>query len=304
MKKKTAAVLISLLILLSLAVAGYWVVNPLLSKNTEQTIDSLKPETKQLRYSFLVENRSDQYIKSAQFEAFAPVTSTPFQQVIDIKSNYDYQIKQDSIGNQSLVYDLTDIAPYSQRQIIIEAKLNLYKYKKSLFLSGLQQDELTESSPFIEVNHPTVKQVAARFATKPKQEMPLAITQWLYDSIEAIDYIKEDRGALYALTYLEGDCTEFMYAFIALMRQLKLPAVGAAGFVAENKVMVLQPANYHNWVFFKQQERWYLSDPLNNSFEPVQNYIAFRVMTGERSSNLLLTQRFYRYDKRLTVTMN
>ncbi|MCX4024714.1 transglutaminase domain-containing protein [Endozoicomonas sp. SM1973] len=303
--QKPVIILTSLLILLVVLIGvGYWVINSQPAKSTEQLVNDLKPVAKQVRYSFLVENRSDQYIKSAQFEAFAPVTSTPFQQVIDIKSNYDYQLKQDSIGNQSLVYALADIAPYSQKQITIEVKLDLYERQHQRFLTGLAHSQLTKSSNFIEVNHPTIKQVAARFENKPKQEMPLVITQWLYDNIKAVDYIKEDRGALYALTHLKGDCTEFMYAFIALMRQLESPAIGVAGFIAENKVTVLQPANYHNWTVFKQEDSWQLSDPLNNNLEQAQDYIAFRIMVGDNSPDFLRAQRFYRYDKRLTVTMN
>ena len=50
-----------------------------------------------------------------------------------------------------------------------------------------------------------------------------------------VGYIKNDRGALYALKTKEGDCTEFMHLFVALCRANKIPARCIGGYVQREK---------------------------------------------------------------------
>ena len=44
------------------------------------------------------------------------------------------------------------------------------------------------------------------------------IFQWVSQNVKDDGYSAKDRGALYALTNRKGDCTEFMYLFVALCR--------------------------------------------------------------------------------------
>lgn len=131
-----------------------------------------------------------------------------------------------------------------------------------------------------------------------------AANAWVYQNLEDVGYVSEDRGALFALTERKGDCTEFMHALVALARTRQIPSLAVAGFRVQGQNAILKAVDYHNWALFKADDAWRLADPHGNVFEEEQgNYVAFRLLktqTGHKENS----QRFFIHDPRVTVSMN
>jgi transglutaminase-like putative cysteine protease len=110
------------------------------------------------------------------------------------------------------------------------------------------------------------------------------IYKWVSTNVRYAGYLKDPRGALYALKYREGDCTEYMYLFVALCRANKIPARGIGGYLA-NSNPVLKPDAYHNWAESYIDGAWRIIDPQKKVFMPEPaRYIALHVI-GDAPKN-------------------
>jgi transglutaminase-like putative cysteine protease len=130
------------------------------------------------------------------------------------------------------------------------------------------------------------------------------INEWVARHIRYTGYAREDRGALYALNSGRGDCTEYMYLFVALCRTKGIPARGVCGYVCENGG-VLKPSGYHNWAEFYDQGAWRIADPQKKVFmRNGDQYIAMRIINrAERDFGGGL-HRFRFAGEGLSVKMN
>ncbi|MEK8020427.1 MAG: transglutaminase-like domain-containing protein, partial [Candidatus Parabeggiatoa sp.] len=128
------------------------------------------------------------------------------------------------------------------------------------------------------------------------------IFNWVAGHIQYAGYIRENRGALYALTEKRGDCTEYMYLFTALARVNEIPARGIGGYISSEDGL-LKSDEYHNWAEFYLEGKWTLADPQNKVFMDKQsNYIAMRIISEQ--SNLGQSHRFWYLGEGLSVRMN
>lgn len=261
-----------------------------------------QPELRLIRYSFTLSNNSNELIENATFTTFAPVSETPFQRVEKIQANERFELVLDSNGNQKLSFEISELPPYGQKVISISADLSVWPRDSSgSVLKG-------GTSPLV-----GAKQTSASLAFDAVQAVSntnhghtwmRAANSWVHENLQDIGYVSEDRGALYALTEQKGDCTEFMWALVALARMKEVPALAVAGFRVRGRGSVVKTADYHNWAFFQSGKGWQQADPYEGAFDTLQgDYIAFRILAEvpEQKSN---SQRFYSYDSRLSVSMN
>ena len=103
-----------------------------------------------------------------------------------------------------------------------------------------------------------------------------------------------DRGALYALKYKKGDCTEYMHLFAALCRVNNIPARGIGGYICRGNC-ILKPSGYHNWAEFYDAGTWYSVDPQNKVFmKNSSDYIAMRII-GDTTGNPMGTYHRFRF---------
>jgi transglutaminase-like putative cysteine protease len=124
------------------------------------------------------------------------------------------------------------------------------------------------------------------------------------DNLRYAGYVKNARGARYALAHQKGDCTEFMALFVALCRADRIPARGIGGYVLKNSSIV-KPAGYHNWAEFYHDGVWHAVDPQNNVFMPsLTEYIAMRIIGDPANSSLPAFSRFGFKGHGLAVRMN
>ncbi|WP_444956864.1 transglutaminase-like domain-containing protein [Microbulbifer sp. ZKSA002] len=255
--------------------------------------DAIYKTTQTIRYSFEVGNRSNRYIANPVFSAFAPVEQNSYQKTESINANFPFELKTDQSGNQALLFDLPGLAPFSSQVVNITAVVKLADKPQP---STLEDPRYLGSEPGIETKAPEIVSLASKLNGNPEK-----ISSWLYRNIRDIGYVAEDRGASYAITARQGDCTEFASAFVALTRSSNIPARMVGGFTIDSSGRLFAE-NYHNWAEYKANDQWEIADPQNNILDAgYGSYVAF--YNFDKYSRLKNSHRFLTYDKRLTVQM-
>ena len=117
-----------------------------------------------------------------------------------------------------------------------------------------------EEERFVEVEHPRIQAAARALGGERDGEVAQAAYEWVSTQLRDPGYVRDDRGALYALERGQGDCTEHMYLFTALARARGIPARGVGGFVVAESG-VLRSGDYHNWAEFHASDTWRVADP-------------------------------------------
>lgn len=261
-----------------------------------------------LRYSFALENQSNELIEDIDFQTFAPVQNTPFQTVEWVRASHSHQKEVDEVGNQTLHFTIDQLPPYGQTEISIKTKVSLRDQPKPE--TTWRNAGFLQAEPFIERDAPVVKSQVARVSrqdgvTNEKSWMEAAHKR-IARSLDDTGYNAEDRGAVFALEKKAGDCTEFMYALVAMARNQEVPAVPLAGFRTNSDSTVVQASDYHNWLLFNAENAWGLSDPHGDVFDTNErDYVAFRVLQpGLRTDARDSAERFFVHDHRITASMN
>lgn len=122
---------------------------------------------------------------------------------------------------------------------------------------------------------------------------------WVARNLRDTGYAKTNYGARHALEKREGDCTEFLYLFIAVTRLQNIPSRLIGGFVIDERG-ALRAENYHNWAEFLEGGVWMIANPYRKVRRTSQGYVAFRVAEEEQGEN---AQRFLSFDKRLEISL-
>lgn len=269
------------------------------SKVSTPVAEAIYPVIKTIRYSFLLKNTSNELIKNAEFKAYAPVKQTASQR---LNATHDYTLATDPLGNQVMNFVVTDIPPYGSKVITITAEMGLTETPN--IISEEYLDDYLVEEKFIELNNPKMKDLSGRLSKVKHKPVSKTVYDWVSRHIEDAGYVRTDQGALYALEKRKGDCTEYMYLAVALLRGSKVPARGIGGFVVSTN-SVLRASDYHNWAEYYEEDTWHLLDAQKKVFNTNhQDYVAFRVFGKKGQNALSQSQRFLAYDGRLKVRMN
>lgn len=262
------------------------------------------PESRTIRYSFTVRNKTNRYLEGADFWTYAPVKQTSFQLEKSIGASHEFTTKVDEAGNQKLRFKL-DLAPFSAKVVSITAQLKLAKKSNEMEINSTV--EYTGREKYIELDNEKIIALSQQFTGDEKNISLKTAFDWVAENIEYAGYIEDDRGALYALNNKRGDCTEYMYLFAALARLKDIPTRAVGGYVVSEDA-VLKAQGFHNWAEVYVDGKWRVADPQNKKFmEDEDSYIAMHVISPQvSSSNSLLsnTQRFSYAGEGLEVRMN
>ncbi len=193
-------------------------------------------------------------------------------------------------------------APYTTKILTITSDLFLSETP-----NPLPENDVTPYLPpeqYCESDDPDIVQLAQHLNTATPAATVENIFRWVASNITYTGYLKNPRGARYALKYKQGDCTEFMYLFMALCRAAGIPARGVGGYVVRKNAL-LDPAEYHNWAEFYDGGVWKIADPQKNVFVKNQSdYLIMRII-GQSSENPMGKYRRFRYaGEGITVKMN
>ena len=260
------------------------------------------PATKVVRYSYLLKNNTNEVVENAVFKTYGPVEVTSSQKVKRIDATYDYSVEKDQIGNQVMTFNLQSIPPYGSKVITVTAEMELAS--KPNTVNERKLTEYLRSEKFIELENKSIKDLSRRLGNVKNIPVSQTVYNWVSRNLSDAGYIQRDRGAAYALKEKRGDCTEYMYLAVALLRNNNIPARGVAGFVVSSNG-VLDADEYHNWAEYYQDSRWHILDAQKKVFDKnYEDYIAFRIF-GDKGRNMMSqSQRFFASDPRLIVRMN
>ncbi len=258
--------------------------------------------SRQIRYGFTIQNKTNRLLKHAEFWTYGPVKQTPTQRCVRLEASHPYKLIFDDLGNQILHFTFNDLPPYATKIITIKADLELSDTPNPISLQDPQR--FLRAEKYIESDDPELSRLAKKFKAPKPVKTAENIFRWVADNVRYAGYLPNDRGALYALRKKKGDCTEFMYLFAALCRANNIPARGIGGYVS-NENAVLKPNGYHNWVEFYYDGAWWLSDPQKKIFmQNPSRYIAMRVIGKSENSPIGRFHRFRFVGDGLEIKMN
>lgn len=260
---------------------------------------SKSSRAKTIRYSFTLSNPTNELIRNVTLVVLAPVKSGANHVTSDIQANLPFELDQDALGNQTLRFVFKELEPYSQKVISVSADVTLFDAPLSFDL--VDKTRFLKEEPYINVSHPKIQHRADSLAGS--DDVSLSTYSWVADHIQYSGYRKDNLGALYALEQGKGDCTEYMFLYMALMRANGIPVRGVAGFTTGDDSRFLA-RDYHNWAEVYLDGAWYIVDPQRKRyFQHQDGYVATRILDGGNGNNDEI-QRFQINDKRIRVMMN
>lgn len=258
--------------------------------------------SRQIQYQFTLQNKTNRLVTNAEFWAHAPVKQTTTQRCLRIESSYPHELITDSFGNQILHFTFDKFPPYATSIIAVKIELLLSTTPNSLAVPNLQT--FLKPEKYIESDNLELRRLAQTLKAATPLQTAEKIFNWVAGNVRYAGYLRNDRGALYALRHREGDCTEFMYLFVALCRANHIPARSIGGYIStQNKI--LKPGDYHNWAEFYLDGAWRISDPQNKVFMKDQsNYIAMRLISTSTENSMPQFSRFRFKGAGLQAKMN
>ena len=263
------------------------------STNGDQTI----------RYGFTVKNETNSVLEDVSLWTYVPVNNTSTNKPeLGLNASLQYKRVTDENGSQLLHFRLDKLPPYGSRIVRISAKVG---EKNNNLKSHESLEKYLKNEPLIETDNPAIQEKAFEL----KEEAPLNTTEnifnWVSNNIKYTGYIRQSRGALYALKEKKGDCTEFMYLFVALARANSIPARAMGGYVVHGDA-ILDPSQYHNWAEFYVDGKWHIADPQRKNFLNTDaDYIAMQILSDAENSFGNKGKRFWHsHEKEISVRMN
>jgi transglutaminase/protease-like cytokinesis protein 3 len=222
-------------------------------------------------YRFSIENKTNKPIHNLSQYFYSPQKEHAYHRCVNIESNYPQKVTLDKAGNSKITFHWDVLPPYSSKIVSIKNTLNISEYPRREDVGDLKV--FLQPEPFIESDDKKIIALSRRLQKGSDLDTTKSIFDWVSENVVYSGYGKQCRGALYALNYSKGDCTEFANLFVALCRAAGIPARTVGGFACPQN-MVVQLSDYHNWAEFYHNRRWYLADPQEKIFMRNEKYYA------------------------------
>ena len=233
-----------------------------------------------VRYSFTVQNATDQVVPAAELWEVAPLTETSTRRRLDLKAAPAPESREDNLGNHLLEFALGNMPPNAVRIATVEATLAMSAESVPL---DAAQDRWLQSEPLFEYADETFDRLAPHLPEEHAELFVRAAFDWVRGHLQAVGHDQTDRGALDALEQKNGDCTEYAVLFVALCRRAGIPARAMGGYMVSPNA-VLHPAWRHNWAESYLDGRWHIADPQAEIIgELEERYVATRVLGASDS---------------------
>ncbi len=256
-----------------------WIITEYFGKKNNPV--SMIETRKQIQYGFLVRNKTNALINDGKLWIYAPVEKAGAQSLVDIVVNTPFQKIKSESGNQILCFDIKDLPPYGAMQIQIQANL-IYRSIHTPNTNSKNHSQYLKPQKFVESDHPDIIALAQTLKESNAFVTARNIFNWVSSNIEYSGYIKNNRGALYALQHKKGDCTEFMSLYLALCRAALIPARGVGGYTCIGSCNLV-PVSYHNWAQVYVDGSWRLVDCQKKVFnQNDQDYIAMQIINPDK----------------------
>lgn len=246
-----------------------------------------------IEYSFTIHNTTNHVVQNIELCTYAPMTLSATQRRLQLIASEVFQEQQDSRGNSILHFTIPRLTPYATTILAISVDLALTESPQPLPDTNLNQ--YLQPELYCEVDDPQIVALAQQLTTETPKETARNIFEWVLHNIIYSGYMKEPRGARYALEYKQGDCTEFMYLFVALCRAAGIPARSLGGYVTDRNAIV-QAGTYHNWAEFYLDGVWHIADPQERVFMKDQShYLVMHIMGDMPADHPMQGYQRFRY---------
>lgn len=274
-------------------------------------------------YRYTLRNRSGQHAPQVEFRCYAPIERTDRQQRIKLNVSHPYDLLSDELGNQIIRLTFHNVPPYATIRVIVHADVRFFGQPQenrgddgnnSPALTSTALQEKGESDPhqcflrpepYCESDDPDILRLAQQLTSPNPAQTAERIFQWVAEQMTYSGYLSQPHGAKYALQHRQGDCTEYMYLFVALCRAAGIPARGLGGYVLGSGQNILRPETYHNWAECFFDDRWQLADPQRKIFRQADTlYLAMRIIGEDSNSPIHDFRRFRVTGGNITVTMH
>jgi hypothetical protein len=146
------------------------------------------PHKRTIRYSFTIQNKTNQYLEAAEFRAYAPVLQTSSQQASSITASHEYTIIADELGNQQLVFRFA-LAPLATRVVTITAEIDLAQKPNPLALNDAQ--DYLRPRKYIESDHSKIIALAGQFDDAETQPWLKSAFDWVAENVQYAGYIDQ-----------------------------------------------------------------------------------------------------------------
>ncbi len=180
-----------------------------------------------IQYKFTLQNTRNTVLPEAEFWAYALVKKTSFQECVGLKVSSPHEVVVDESGNQVLHFKFLNLPPFATKVISIRAELQMSSIPGPLSLESNKLFLVPED--YIQSDSPEIIKLSGKLTKPTIPETVTNIFQCVESHLKYACYDPNDNGALWALKQRKGDCTEFMYLFVALCRANNIPARGVGG---------------------------------------------------------------------------
>ncbi len=260
------------------------------------------PISRHIEYSFTIQNKTNRLVRDAEFWTYAPLRQTSSQQCNHVEASHSFEVIFDSLGNQILHFKFHSFPPYATKIITIKADVMLSDTPNRVFLKD--PDKHLGAQEFCETEDSEIIEVASNLAESGVMKTAENVLEWVGENVQYAGYLRQARGALYALKNEKGDCTEFMYLFAALCRASDIPTRCIGGYIVKQNA-VLKARGFHNWAEFYEKGSWRLADPQHRVFAKNQSqYIGMTIIGDSEDSPMGNNNRFRLAGDGLTAKMN
>lgn len=250
---------------------------------------------RQVRYSFTINNTKGTPQNDAVFFSYAPIRQTSMQRCVRLEVSPPADLLTDRLGNQILRFNLATMPPFGV--VIVTVKADLMLAEQATGVSRTTAVQLfSESESGIESDNPEIVKLARSLKAKKPIQTARQVSDWVSANLEDAGYIRNNRGALYALQSRKGDCTEYASLFAALCRADGIPARVMGGYLC-NANAILNGAGYHNWAEFFDRKVWRVADPFLKSFDKNdKSYIGMNILNVGDADDPMLGAARYRVE--------
>ncbi len=119
-------------------------------------------------------------------------------------------------------------------------------------------DDFLKEEKYIEKDDRQIRAIAKSITGSDEIEIVKGIYNYVLDNMEYLVQGKKDLGAISALLYKKGDCSEYSDLFVAICRAKNIPARVVTGIAVQSDTKTAK----HNWAeVYLQKYGWVPFDP-------------------------------------------
>lgn len=211
-----------------------------------------------------LENNGDQDISGYVFRLTVPVDIPHQQQVLGITSTYTGDVQFLNHPNQvdryaNAVFDMRR-ASVAEHEVYFKIRLTPFNYRRDRGNeSTLGNANFLRATTYVESGAPEITSVAQQIFSAHGNAEQRLIAAFNYPQ-QILDYRNiSNKGALFAIRYGYGDCTEYASLFAAISRAMGYPARLSSEFNFDSELVTSQPNHHAAEVFL--DGRWIPVDP-------------------------------------------